>query len=428
MSAAPPSDGTARSVLRGLVLPVYLPSLLAAVGQTAIAPVIPLIALRLGYSVSAAAAITLITGLVGVLGPIPAARLMGRVGERPAMIGTGVGLAAANLAGYALLEHAGTPSPGHRAAFAGVLLVMAVTGQVWSLGRQSYLGSELPARFRARGMSTFGGMMRIGAIIGPALGAMVIGFGHLAWVYLLDTVAIATATALVTFCMVPRHGRLPSHGSHVDEAIDPREPAPLAPGRPALATMLLGALGTLPLTIGRTARTSVLPLAGAAWGVSDSAISLVFAVAAAVEIALFAPAGTLMDRRGRAAVAVPCVTIMGLAYLGLGLAGVLGTGPLGPVAVLAAAAVVMAIGNGMGAGIQMTLGVDFSPEHARTRHLARWQAIQGAGSLLSPLLVSGVTLVAPVATAGLLTGTLCVAGGAWLARFLPTATPAPGRR
>lgn len=417
---------TAREALAALVWPVYVPSVLHSIGSTAILPVVPLLALRLGYGVSAAALLTVVMGIIGVIGPIPVGAVMQRLGERPALVATGALLALTNLGGWWMIEHATRPATADRIGFVVILAMMALTQQVWALGRQSYLGSTLPARFRARGMSTFGGMMRIGQIIGPALGALVISAGHLAWVYLLDLVTITAATLLVACCMVPGETR-----GNVGEAqagaerIRPGEPSPFAPGRPALSTMLLASLGVTPLVVGRFARQTIIPLAGVAWGVSEAQISLVFAVAAAVEIIVFAPAGVIMDRYGRAAVAVPCLLVMGVGYLGLGLATPWLEHADAHVAALAlgAAACLMAVGNGMGSGIVMTLGVDFSPEHARTRHLARWQTIQGLGRLVAPVLVSAVTLVAPVSAAGAVTGLACLAGGCWLWTFLPGATP-----
>ena len=59
-------------VLRRLALPLYLPTLAQGAGFTALAPVLPLLALDLGFSVPASAALGLITGVLGVVGPMPA--------------------------------------------------------------------------------------------------------------------------------------------------------------------------------------------------------------------------------------------------------------------------------------------------------------------------------------------------------------------
>lgn len=413
-------------IMRRLIAPVYLPTLLSAAGMTAIMPVIPLIALRLGFSVSAAAALTMISGFIGVVGPIPIGSLMVRWGERATMVTTGLGLMLTNGVGWWLVSGAASLSPGQaRAGFVGVLLMMGLTSQVWMLGRQSYLGSAVPPAHRARAMSTFGGMMRIGGVIGPAAGAVVMAGDHLARVYLLDIGLMGVATGLVAFAMAPGEGRARAARGQAPVVLDRREPSPYAPGRPALATMLLTSLGIVPLTIARMARPVILPLLGAGLGLPATTIATIFAVAAVVDIAMFAPAGWLMDRRGRAAVAVPCLLVMGAGYVLLAALAPLAQrlSPTGVAVGLGLLAVLIALGNGFGAGIVMTIGLDLSPEHGRTGHLARWNTLLGVGRLGAPALVSAVTLVAPVAAAGMVVGVLCLAGGAWLARWLPQVTP-----
>lgn len=198
-------EAGARQVLRSLIGPVYAPTLFQAVGMTAILPVIPLIALSLGFPVPAAAAITMITGIVGVLGPIPLASVMTVVGERRAMIATGILVALTQVGSLLLINHAltTTPTSWHRIGFIAALVVSSLCREVWVIGRQAYLGTALPPPFRARGMTTFGGMMRIGQVIGPLLGAGVIALGNEAWVIGLDALAMLVATLLVAVCMLP---------------------------------------------------------------------------------------------------------------------------------------------------------------------------------------------------------------------------------
>ena len=152
-----------------------------------------------------------------------------------------------------------------------------------------------------------------------------------------------------------------------------------------------------------------------------------FAVAAVVEIAMFVPAGTLMDRYGRTAVLVPCLVFSGAGYLLLaGLTATLADASrTAAFWALVAAASLVAFGNGFGAGIVMTLGIDLSPEEHRTRHLARWNTINGAGRLLAPGLVAVVTLAWPITMAGAVVGALCWAGAAWAWRLIPQVTPGP---
>ena len=148
--------------MRGLVPSVYAPTLLEFTGLSALMPVVPLLALQLGFDVTQAAALTVIFGISSLVGPIPAGRVISAVGARAALVTTGAGLVVANLLAFAVISSGldGEPSAMHRGMLIGLLIVMAVNSQVWALGRQAYLGTALPAGMRARGMTLFGGTIR----------------------------------------------------------------------------------------------------------------------------------------------------------------------------------------------------------------------------------------------------------------------------
>ena len=76
--------------------------------------------------------------------------------------------------------------------------------------------------------------------------------------------------------------------------------------------------------------------------------SLIFGIGGAVDLLFSYPAGLLMDRYGRRVVAVPSLLVIGVAFLAL---------PFADDRVsLAAVAVVLGIGNGLGNGVIMTVG------------------------------------------------------------------------
>ncbi|CAL8972553.1 hypothetical protein TESS_TESS_02520 [Tessaracoccus sp. O5.2] len=423
-------DADLRRVLGSLVAPVYAPTLAQAIGMTASLPVIPLIALELGFTVPAAAAITMVAGIAGVLGPIPLGAMMTVVGERRAMIATGVLVTLTQLGALAVVGAAYDDGPGHwhRAAFVASLVVSSLAREVWVIGRQAYLGGVLPPRLRARGMSTFGGMMRIGQVLGPLAGAGVIALGHEGWVLGLDAAAMAVATVLVATSMLPQdRGAVRPTVRQATGRLAP-VPSPQAPELTAGRGMLLAGMVTVPLAMSRVARPLILPLLGASLGLNAAQISMVFAVAAVVEIAMFVPAGSLMDRYGRTAVLVPCLLLSGAGYVLLAvLTATVGSARSTALLVLVASAALVALGNGFGAGIVMTLGIDLSPERDRTRHLARWTTINGAGLLMAPGLVALVTLAWPLTVAGALVGGLCWAAAGWAVRVMPRLTPRPPR-
>lgn len=431
--APPPAERPARTtsqVIRSLAPSVYIPSLLEFTGKAALMPVIPLLALEIGFTVPQAAALTTIFGIASFLGPIPAGRLIDRVGARPALVTTGSLLVVANLVAFTVISRGMQTGagPGHQLTLVALLTMMAASSQVWMLGRQSYLGTALPPTMRARGMTLFGGMIRIGQAVGPLLGALVLALGHDTGVFVLYAVTAGSATVMVAIFLPTgelRGGRSAPRGQR------PRpSQARIRLTRAVLSRMILVGAGIAPVIISRVNRPVIIPLLGASLGLESMWVSIVFGVSAVLEILLVVPAGTLMDRYGRAAAAVPCALVIGVGYLLLAVMAqaLSGGGTTAAVVALLVPSMVIAVGNGLGSGIVMTLGIDVSPVHGRTQYLAWWNTLMGAGRLAAPLMVTGITVMAPVSVAGAVSGVLCVAGGAWLARTLPRLTPSGGTR
>ena len=421
---------TPAQVLRSLTPSVYAPTLLEFIGLAALMPVVPLLARDLGFSIPHAAALSVIFGLASFLGPIPAGRLISRIGARSALVITGVLLVVSNLAAWILIGPAvgGDGDRTHRLMLIGLLLVMAASIQVWQLGRQSYLGTALPPSMRARGMTLFGGVIRIGEVLGPLLGAMVIALGSRAWVFGLFAVSAAAGTVMIALVLPPGEAGPAPAAPRGERRV--RTAARIRLDRAVLRRRVAVGVGISPVMMARVNRPVIVPLLGDALGLDPTWISLVFGVSAAPEILLVLPAGTLMDRWGRAAVAVPCALLMGVGFLLLAVLGTTldGRGQGLALVALLVPSLLIGLGNGLGSGIVMTLGIDVSPVHGRTTYLAWWNTMLGAGRLTAPLIVTGITLFAPVAVAGAATGALCVGGGLWLARILPRVTPSGSTR
>ncbi|MCS6712275.1 MFS transporter [Brachybacterium sp. EF45031] len=413
-------------MLRPLIPSIYAPTALETTGESALIPVVPVLALQLGFSVPAAAALTGIFGIASLIGPIPAGALLQRIGARRAILSTGILLALGNSLALLVVGEglAGTPQARHRWALVALLVLIAACGQVWALGRQSHLGSALPPQFRARGMTTFGGMLRVGQVLGPLVGAAVMAWLGERAVFGVAATMSALASLMVAMFLLPQE----RPGRSAPPARDPRRarPAPrsaAARGLDGLVArrMLLVQVGLTPLIIARFARPVVVPLVAAAWGLDAPTIALIIGVLAVLEILLFIPAGILMDRFGRAAVAVPCTGLLGAGFALLALWSLLAPPQTSTAAVTAllVCGAILAIGNGLGSGIMMTLGLDVSPERDRTRYLTWWNTLNGVGRLLGPGLVAGITAVAPLAAASGVIGLLALGGAAWLARILP---------
>ena len=398
-------DPELRALLRRLLLPVYLPTMLYAGGAAAIIPVIPLVGLRLGMSVPQVALLGTLAGVLTVIGPIPTGRLVHRVGERSALILGGL-VAIVSIIACLVAAMAATGT-WRLLLFAAAILVMSVGDLTWDLGRQTYLADEVPAQLRARAMSLFGGMMRVGRIIGPLVGAGVIALFGAPAAFVVHLVAACLSLVLVTRYVTPHRLVAPGRGPA-------DSPAP-ASRREVLTPILLVGTAALVLTAARTNRDLLLPLVGHYYGYHESLVSLVFAVASAAELVLVLPAGTVMDRYGRAAVLVPCLAVMGIAFAITPIARTVGGfflfGGL------------LALGNGLGAGINKTLSADVTPAVGRARWMGLWNSVSGAGSLVGPAMVSVISAVSTVVQASVATGVLGLVGAGWAAWWLPRLVP-----
>ena len=83
----------------------------------------------------------------------------------------------------------------------------------------------------------------------------------------------------------------------------------------------------------------------------------------------------------------------------------------------------MGVGNGLGSGIVMTLGADAAPTVGRAPFLGVWRLLSLVGHNGAALVVGAVAAVATIGVASVTVGLLTLAGGAWLARWLPEYDP-----
>jgi MFS family permease len=133
-----------------------------------------------------------------------------------------------------------------------------------------------------------------------------------------------------------------------------------------------------------------------------------------------------MDRFGRSWVALPSMVVLAVGMVLLPLAHSFGT--------LTAVAVVLGIGNGIGAGLVMTLGADASPADGRVQFLGGWRLMADLGNAAGPAAISAITVAFPLGAAAVAMGAAALVGAGWLRVWLPRFDPvspahwrAPGR-
>lgn len=376
--------------IRDVALAAYGPSVISSVGHGAVMPILALRARDLGADVSTSAFVVAMLGVGMLLASLPAGALIARIGERTALVVVGF-VDAAAMAGAALT--------GSVLALGAAVAVSGMCWTVFLIARQGFMIDAVPLRYRARALAALGGTYRIGVLVGPLSGAALIHWGSLTSVFWLAAAMSVLSAALARV--------MPDLGE------DTRRRA-AEEGHLSVWTVLgrhrrtLMTLGSAVVIIGasRSLRNGLLPLWADHVGLSASTTSLIFAVAAGVDIAFFFPGGWLMDTRGRAVVAVPVVAATAVACLLLPLA----TTALAVTAVM----VLIAVGNGLGSGIVMTLGADTAPTQGRAQYLGGWRLCGDIGNSGGPLLVGAVAAAAPLATACLLVGVLGLAGTAWV--------------
>ena len=376
--------------LRDVAVAAYGPSAVSAVGYGAIMPVLALQARALGADVSRAAFVVALWPLGMLATSLPAGALVARLGERTTLLLAGV-VDAVAMVGAALATTVWQLG-----------ICVAVSGAAWTaflIARQGYLIDAVPMHWRARAMSLLGGTFRIGVLVGPLIGAALISVADIRAVFLLSG-ATSLAAALLALVM-------PDLGAE-------NRTAQRAAGLDSVRSVLLAhrrtllTLGVAVIVIGasRSIRASLLPLWAESVGISPSTTSLIFAVAALIDVLFFFPGGWLMDRRGRAVVAVPVVLSVAIACFLLTLT----TTAAGVTAVM----VLVAVGNGLGSGIVMTLGADTAPEVGRAQYLGGWRLCGDIGNSGGPLLVSAVAAAAPLAAACVVIGVLGLIGTGWV--------------
>lgn len=390
MSRSPAAPPASDFRLRDVAVAAYGPSLISAIGYGAVGPVLALQARHLGASVSTAALVVALMPLGMLLTSLPAGAVVARIGERRMLVVAGL------VDALAMLGAAFAPTP-------WLLAVAAfVSGTAWTaflIARQGYLILAVPMSLRARAMSLLGGTFRVGVLVGPLLGAVLIRWQGLYAVFLLAAATSLAAGLLAA--VVPDLGeaeRLLAASEGRLRVVDV-----LREHRHVLLTL---GLAVIIIGISRSVRASLLPLWCDHVGIAAEATSVIFALAAAIDLAFLLPGGWVMDHVGRTVVAVPVVVAVGIGALVLPLT----SGPIGVAAVMS----LIALGNGLGSGIVMTLGADTAPAVGRAQFLGAWRLCGAIGTSGGPLLVGAAAAVAPLAAASLLIGLLALLGSGWV--------------
>ncbi|GAA2012450.1 MFS transporter [Microbacterium ulmi] len=423
MSARPEPAG-AGDVLRRFGPMIYGPTVLFALGEGAVIPLIPVIAAQLGADVATAALVAAALVVGQLCGNIPAGWAVARFGERVTMAAAGT-ISLAGLAGMLL-----APSLG---VFAASVFLIGFCAAAFGLARHSFMATRVPLSFRARALSLLGGSFRLGMFVGPFIAAALLALFDDEHATIWFFAACLVATVLLVLLGPDPETQLAAeaagNGSSADaedtgEAVTGAIPTQERVGvfrtmwRHRVVLSRLG-LAAASLSAVRSARQVVLPLWGVSIGLDAQTIALVVGISGAIDFALFYASGQVMDRFGRLWAALPAMILMGAGFLALAF-----THDTTQAAMwFALFSAVLGVANGLSSGILLTLGADAAPPADPAPFLGSWRTLTDAGGAVAPLVVSGVAAVSSLAIATGVMGVVGFVGAAafirWVPRFVP---------
>lgn len=423
------ADSTRQVLLRFAPM-IYGPTVLFALGEGAVVPLIPVMAANLGADIATSGLIASLLVVGQLCGNIPAGWLVARLGERLTMATAGT-LVLLGVVGIAL-------APALWVLAISVFLI-GMCAAAFGLARHAFMTTRVPLGYRARALSLLGGSFRLGMFIGPFVGALLLGLtgaeSAAAWFFGACAIACVLLVLLgpdpetrLQEQTLPTGSLRPAPASETADTgeavtgsigLPPRE----RPG--VFRTMVrhrrvLSRLGLAAASLSavRAARQVVLPLWGVSLGLDAQTISLVVGISGAIDFALFYASGQVMDRFGRLWAVLPSMLLMGAGFLALAFTHDVAQAPMW----FAMLAAVIGVGNGLSSGILLTLGADVAPSHDPAPFLSSWRTLTDAGGAVAPVLFSGI---AAVSTLGVATGAMGVIGllGAlgflrWVPRFV----------
>ncbi len=392
---------------RSVVAAVFLPSIVFAMGQFALVPVIPALARNLGTDLGGAALIASMLVVGQLLGDIPSGAIVARIGERRAM------LAAAGLALVAAVLILLAPHPALLAL--GVLLI-GLAGASFGLARHAFLTTTVPLRLRARALSTLGGSHRLGAVLGPFAGAgLLAATGQPATVVGLLAACCFVAATLIIVLRDPAAAFERGPRTAGEDEVEHEALGLWSTLRARRGVLLTVGVGAAILSGLRQVRQVVLPVWAVSIGLDETTTSLVIGITSAVDFSLFFLGGWIMDRFGRLWAILPCGLGLSVGLLALSFTHDLDT----RFGWFVGIAVVLALANGVGSGILMTLAADLADRRNPAPFLGAWRFTVDLGGAGAPMIVTALTASLALSSGVAAVGLLGLIGVAVLAVTVP---------
>lgn len=378
-----------------LVCPVYIGGVLGhAIRATAIA-VLPLHALKLGYSYDDVGILVGLLGVGSMSANLPAGSFVTRHGPRS------LALVSYILHFSSSLLFAAAPN------FTTLGLAMFLLGNADSTGilaRTSILAATVPKSIRGKAMSTLGGVARISYTVFPPIG------GFLAHRVQPRAVFIGQA-ALASAAFAQCYARTPtiSIGQEIGKAANSQSSSPPVSTfyvfRAHAKSLIISCTFVMCLSLMRRARELLFSLAGHELELSEEHVGYFMCISYGLDAVLFPLAGWLLDNFGRTR-----------------------TGALSSVSFAVAVAflfgntwwlyvcfsVASGWANGISAGIVQVIGADLAPSDCRGQFLAIYRTLGQSADILSPLTLGFVAESFSLQAAEMVVSAIGLLGAIWV--------------
>lgn len=352
-----------------LIVSIYLPSLLLSIGTGATIPFLPLFARELGANLGLTGFIVSLGG-IGVLAfDIPGGLLISKFGDYKVMF------ISAFLTGLVAFL---TGLSGALVVLGALIFFGGALNSLWLLARLTYLRYLIPINMRGRSLSLIGGCVRIGLFLGPIAGGYIAKFYSFRYIFFFQAIISVVAFAIFISKAKPI---LPGQNRVITAGLKGLSQTFIRK-RKIFAT---AGTGMFVLSLLRTARSIIIPLWGKQIGLDVEEIGIVFGFSSAIDMVMFIPAGFVMDRFGRRSSALICTTGIAIGFLLIPLTTGFGS--------FLTVCLIIGLTNGMGSGINMTIGTDFAHDDAPEKFVSIWRLISDIGSSVGP---NGIGIMAQV--------------------------------
>ena len=366
--------------LSRLIGPVYLPMGCLSFSWSCMIPAFPTYLAALGAGVAAIGLALSMRGIGQLVSDLPGGVIMARFGLRRVMI---VSYVVAILAGVVFLFAASVVT------ITLLLLVSGLFASVLVTGMMTLIRTTIDADVRGRASALAGGALRVGMLLGPPLGGLIADGLGMTYVFALRCVTLSVG--LFSFARTV--------------------PAQRRGLRDRVGAILTIGFAILVLSLLRTAREIVLPLWGARIGLGATEIGLAIGVGAAFDLASFVPAGVIADRFGRKVSSSVCIGLFSL--------GLLLLVPARAILGFVVAGAIVGLGNGFGAGINITTATDLAPNGAVAEFIGLWRLYGDLGAALGPVVVGALAAALSLPPAVLTVAAIGWSGFAVMAFWAP---------